>query len=121
MSISDPIFSAVNHHTPDCGEPPGWLREKAAGSRSYFENMHGEQWIAEASKDRLRLTGGEIGWDTYTIDDPDYNVLASQLSAGASLPWSAGKTLILNREENAWLYAVSLARARSSPVPSAGS
>ena len=73
MSISDPIFSAVNHNTPDCGEPPRWLREKAAGSRSYFENMHGEQWIAEASKDRLRRTGGEIGSDRYTNEHPDHN------------------------------------------------
>ncbi len=109
MNSTDPIFAASNQHTASCGEPPAWLREPQNGLRSYFENVHGEQWIAEASKDRLLLTGGDIGWATYSMQHPSYANLAAQLESGSSPTWSGGEVLVLERAERTWLLSVCLA------------
>ncbi len=113
MNSTKPIFAASNRHTASCGTPPAWLAEPQKGLRSYFENAHGEQWIAEATKDRLLLTGGDVGWETYSIQHPNYGELAAQLAAGSSPTWSGGEAtvLVLEQAERTWLLPVCLARS----------
>jgi len=111
------IFTAENRHVADSGPPPEWLnapREKGE-TRSYFENSHGEQWIAFASKDRLRIVGGDAGWDTVIeIMSPDYKALAENLNSGASGSIGAARNfqnMIVNAEESAWILAVLTSKA----------
>ena len=59
------------------------------------------------------MTGGDINWETVSIERPDYDALASRLAGGTSPVWSSGKVLLLQREDHAWLLAVCLARVRS--------
>ena len=39
------IFTAVNNHSEECGEPPALKNRGAHQYCGYFENMHGEQWL----------------------------------------------------------------------------
>ena len=41
------------------GNPPKWAPEASW----YHENAHGEQWIASIQKDRVIISGLDIGWE----------------------------------------------------------
>lgn len=57
-----PLMVIGNRHTGS-GEPPGWVGDMGVeGQRFYFENVHGEQWVALLTGKRLVVTGGDIGW-----------------------------------------------------------
>jgi len=114
------IFTAENRHVADSGTPPEWLNSPRENgeTRSYFENSYGEQWIAFASKDRLRIVGGDAGWDTVIeIKSPDYKALAEDLNSGASGSMAISSTarnfqnMIVNAEESAWILAVLTSKA----------
>jgi len=94
------IFMVENSHSVACGEPPAWTmgRREPQELRGYFENRHGEQWIAFATADLFILTGGDIDWQTRRIAKPDYAAIAAD---GA-----AALTLVLSHEEALWLNSV---------------
>ncbi len=106
------LLSIGNRHTPESGHPPAWLKEAPQGERSYFENAFGEQWIVEAGDESLRLTGGDVGWETYSIAMPDYRLLAEQLSKpSAGLPFG-NAVQTMDSAERTWLRAACLARIK---------
>jgi hypothetical protein len=98
------VFSVENLHTKQCGSPPAWTMasRQASELRAYFENVHGEQWIASATPGRFLLSGGDTGWETVQIDDPDYRELVAQC-ADVSAAFAG---TIFSREERLWLLAV---------------
>jgi hypothetical protein len=111
------IFTAENRHVADCGTPPEWLnlpRDKGE-TRSYFENRHGEQWIAFASKERLRIVCGDAGWDaTINIESPNYKALAEDLNSGASGTIGSSRNfqnMVVGTAEAAWILAVLTSKA----------
>jgi len=97
------LFTVENQHSKDCGTPPAWiLGPRLPGEyRAYFENMHGEQWIASATSERLLFTGGDIGWEEHRIDEPAYTELSKQLLISISLDGVS-----LNEAERFWLISV---------------
>ena len=46
------------------GNPPSWAKE----ARWYHENVHGEHWIATIQKDRVLISGLDIGWDEIILN-----------------------------------------------------
>ena len=101
------LLSIGNMHT---SEPPSWLKEAPQGARSYFENAFGEQWVAEAGDEALKITGGDVNWQTYTIARPDYMGIVDALSKPSlGLPFDKTE-LMLNPAERTWLRAVCLSR-----------
>jgi len=102
-----------NAHVPESGDAPAWTAAATAGYRGYFENRYGEQWIVHASRDQLRLTGGDIGWETIEIANPDYPELTRQLREPAGSATNAlALKLVLNEEERLWLHAICTAVAQ---------
>ena len=99
------VFAAENAHSEECGSPPQWTAasREASELRAYFENVYGEQWIASAMPARFLLTGGDIGWKTLRVDEPDYRRLAARCADSNATEFE-GTTL--NREERLWLLAV---------------
>jgi hypothetical protein len=79
---------------------PAWINETPTQwphRLGYFENEHGEQWVVLIEPHRIRLAGGDIGWDDCREKDrPTWNNLLRWLPH-----WPAG--LILNEPERAWL------------------
>jgi len=114
-SMTQPFFQATNAHAESCGEPPAWCSETAAPDehRSYFENAHGEQWIASATKNLLRIAGGDASWRTIEVANPDYLRIAKQAGTGIAMSFFPGVGPVtekggctLNTEESLWLIAV---------------
>ena len=104
------VFSVENSHTEAAGAPPPWTTapRDASELRAYFENAFGEQWIASATPRRFLLTGGDVGWTTTRIDDPDYRSLATRCVDPATTGFEG---TILRHEEQLWLLAVLTAAA----------
>lgn len=69
---------------------------------STFENHHGEVWLAHATKEKLTVTGSDLGWEPRHVENPDYRKIASLLSPSGSAPLN----LVLSREEAMWLESV---------------
>jgi hypothetical protein len=96
MTIRHPVFiSRDNQHFGNAGTADG------AKSRysSYFENMLGEQWIAEkfGTADKLSVRGGDIDWEIlYEYD-------------GFFLKDLLGNLIVLQKSERLWLQACYLA------------
>ncbi len=93
------VFTATNNHTENCGPPPDWLTTPWAKGerRAYFQNCHGEQWIASCTKDLFRITGGDIGWETREVRIPCYENPQYMFRA---------LELVFNGPEAQWLVAV---------------
>lgn len=73
--MSDVILKIKNHHTRASGAAPRWVRK----AQWYFQNRHGEQWFARSDAGRFRLTGGDVGWKTWDVSDPDYEAMLAGL------------------------------------------
>lgn len=53
----------LQHAPPDGTSPPAWvLAAKAAPRFWYYENEHGEQWVAKLVNEVLLISGLDIGW-----------------------------------------------------------
>jgi hypothetical protein len=80
---------------------PSWSRDTHALARYYFENCHGEQWIAAAFSDGdgrvLRVTSSDVDWDTYETE------LGERETVGEIV---MRLNLIMSPEEQMWLSAV---------------
>jgi len=90
MDDKSVIFTAYNHHTPECGTPPhldSLMERRYVG---YFENEYGEQWIFVYDSERAEATlyGGDIGWE-----EPHTFKTLDQLS------------IVFNEPEKLWLTA----------------
>ena len=78
-SPKHPPFQRPNFHSNQ-PKPPDWAYDPPSDARWHFyENAHGEQWVAVTSKDRLLVSGGDIDWDPIDIMGPDYAGLVSAL------------------------------------------
>jgi hypothetical protein len=105
----DTAFLEPNRHFKASGASPAWTTtpREPGERRSYFEGTCGDQWVASATKQRFLLTGGDIGWETTRVENPEYAVLLAQLATYEM--WSGFQGLILAAEERHWLTAVLLA------------
>lgn len=93
------IFTAVNHHAADCGEPPPTIRSDNTDVYvGYFQNKYGEQFLFEYDRKAGvgRLRGGDAGWANV------YEVV--QRGEGPS-GYVAVPGLVLNPSELAWVTA----------------
>lgn len=91
-----PLFVVDNRHAPGCGVPP-FIRAQAGNRYSYFENEHGEQFVAvfDRKKKRIRLRAGDLGWDKeFTLRQYQGELVAVSRANGSAL---------LNELEMRWL------------------
>lgn len=103
------ILTIENVHTDDCGTPP--VIERIPGDYvSYFENVHGEQWIFHYRRESNEITfyGGDCGWDepmgVEEHGDKGFRVVRKRDRDG----------VIMNRPEELWAAAcVALAKEAS--------
>jgi hypothetical protein len=110
------MLTIRNHHPRQL---PDWSNADEPGQLAYFENALGEQWIARATSDRFRLAGGDIDWETRTIEHPDYEALRIEVLQVSSTRIPTGSptlNLVLDDAERIWLAAVFTA-ARSLRKP----
>jgi hypothetical protein len=106
-------FSVANHHVPSCGKMPLWAIHRPENSYfGYFENRHGEQWMFLATKDQMRLAGGDTGWDQlYEETAPDWKALSNAtVQPGAvvllgKIKSDVFKEIIFDLPEAIWLSA----------------
>lgn len=125
--MSGKLLKIANRHGT---KPPEWVSEPCPEGSvlGYFENAVGEQWVVLCTPDEIRLTGGDIDWETKTygigrkltpedivtltlrLRTLDFNdLLVRVMKHGlASLkqddvPWPCP---VLARTETAWLLSV---------------
>jgi hypothetical protein len=60
-----PLFCVRNHHSSDCGTPPGIDDSSPSQYLGYFENQHGEQAVFVYDRDsrQAMLYLGDAGWE----------------------------------------------------------
>ena len=60
-----PVFSVRNHHSADCGTPPGIDDHSPSQYLGYFENQHGEQAVFVYDRDSSQAVVymGDAGWE----------------------------------------------------------
>ena len=109
----DDALVIPNRHTPSCGRLPDWAKKRPDGAYfGYFENLHGEQWVLVATREKVLLAGGDSGWDhTFTFASPEWD----RLTKHESTTWPAD--LILSNEEREWLSTCVLAAKRRFAGP----
>jgi hypothetical protein len=93
---------------PTFGVPP-----QEGEVRSYFENHHGERFVASATPGRLLVTTDDTDWEEYVVAAPDYAQLVSWLEQPGWIPPPELGLMILNAEERVWLLSVCMACARN--------
>jgi hypothetical protein len=88
-NLPAPLFTVSNHHTAQAGRPPAINGDESGAYHGYFENRYGEQFIFVYRKDTSEgtLWGGDVGWKPHRVVDAKV------------------ESLILSREEKAWLQA----------------
>jgi len=102
LTLRHPVYiSPDNKHSASCGKP-GTVDGGAWGFSSYFENAHGEQWIATAEKGYgfITIRGGDIAWGTICHFD------------GSSFRDQGGGLLIIEDEVALWAQACYLTMQR---------
>ncbi len=92
------LVTIRNERSKDCGSIPDWVKERPNdGYFAYFENEHGKQWFLLATRNLVRMAGGDAGWDrTYELKHPDWKAVRED-----RLP--AWPVVILNGHERAWV------------------
>jgi hypothetical protein len=93
---------------PTFGVPP-----QEGEVRSYFENRHGERFVASATPGRLLVTTDDTDWEEYVVAAPDYAQLVAWLEQPGWIPPPELGLMILNAEERVWLLSVCMACARN--------
>ncbi|NQX46952.1 hypothetical protein HQN87_16560 [Paenibacillus tritici] len=84
--------------------PPVWTLGKQNDSYfSYYENEHGEQWVAKCEGVILRISGLDIGWKEYQLTikeaEAEYSrildqIIALTLMQAKSVPESLSQTYL---------------------------
>jgi hypothetical protein len=113
LASQRPAFLAENHHAHLPSKPPLFgVAALPEAMRGYFENHHGEQWVAMANAQALRVSGGDVGWDVLTVELSSGRTLAmlrdglmAWNSALAQSPDHWPKMWVLDRSERMWLLA----------------
>ena len=108
------LFTVENQHVKSGGTPPEWINgpRLPREHRSYFENEHGEQWVASATPDRLLFTGGDLRWEEHKIEKPDYQQLIQNLLVMFTAEFRGVDKdigfdgVLLNQAERFWLLGV---------------
>lgn len=113
MSKKVVVFAVERLQGEDASAPPEWTTSEwtRGERRSYFENHHGEEWVASASPACFRFAGGDTSWKTVTVETPNYTELYEEL--GLATGTRGFRNVILNTEEAVWLMAVVLAAGAS--------
>jgi transcriptional regulator with XRE-family HTH domain len=97
---------------------PVWAREIPVGTPFwYFENEHGEPWVARRDGRTLRIAGGDLGWREVVVEGSD--AIRAEIARMTERPDPAdpfaaralGGEWILNTAEAAWVLSVLLACA----------
>ena len=81
--------------------------------RSYFENHHGERFVASATPGRLLVTTDDTDWEEYVVAAPDYTQLVAWLEQPGWIPPPELGLMVLNAEERVWLLSVCMSCARN--------
>jgi hypothetical protein len=81
--------------------------------RSYFENGHGERFVASATQERLLVTTDDTDWEEYVVKAPDYAKLVAWLEQPGWIPPPELGLMMLNAEERVWLLSVCMSCARN--------
>ncbi len=113
LTSQRPAFLAENHHAHLPGTPPVFGAECPPDTmRGYFENHHGEQWVAMANAQALQVSGGDVDWDVLKVELSSERTLAmlrdglaAWISALAQSPDHWPKLWVLDRPERMWLLA----------------
>lgn len=85
---------------------PAWFT-KEKGLKSYFENSHGERWIAVTREDVLIFSGADIDWEMHRIDSPDWAAIGKEIISGGPHPFIRGfHQVVMSEDERLWLLAV---------------
>lgn len=111
LHSSPPVFvEGVKIYASD-PSPPRWLLwDRDEGERRfYFENQHGEVWIAHAGPGEVQLTGQDIGWKTIAYEAKMYehfrHIYRKEVGEAPSGYLTPGG-FILNAEEADWMVSV---------------
>jgi hypothetical protein len=123
----------VNLQSVEGKNPPSWAIGEQKHHSWYYENEHGEQWVAKREKDLLRIAGLDIGWTEIVLTleqaeaenariselqflrslagNPDLKSLGSAYLESAASRQAPLKNLplakwILNEGEMLWISAV---------------
>ena len=118
MAKKKDVVTIPNHHAPGCGKLPAWARERPDGSYfGHFENEHGEQWIFVATKESVRLAGGDLGWEqVHELARPDWRDVDEWLTIQVDLDEDkfrgAWPSVVMGAAEGDWLRAAATAADR---------
>ena len=101
-----------NQHSASCGHLPEWAVNRPLGTYfGYYENEYGEQWLMVASVERVRLAGGDCGWDsTFDLLGPPWEEIRERRFPG----WP---TLNMIPHERSWLESCLAAAALKYSLP----
>lgn len=80
--------------------PPEWATgDQSSSYFSYYENEHGEQWVAKRDGEVLLISGLELDWEEYRLTVPQAIaekdrivslIVAGTLSESRNIPESVG-------------------------------
>lgn len=84
--------------------PPSWAVGDQCGTYfSYYENEHGEQWVAKGDDGILRISGLDIDWEEFQLNAEQAvaennrivdQIVASKLVQTKGIPESASKSYL---------------------------
>lgn len=87
---------------------PQWFFDEK-GRKSYFENTHGEAWVAVVRDDVFLFSGQDIDWEVHRIEKPNYEELAKKLRTPTSV-FAGFDGVVMNQGEMVWLLSLFLSR-----------
>lgn len=88
---------------------PQWFFDEK-GRKSYFENTHGEAWVAVVRDDVFLFSGQDIDWEARRIEKPNYEELAKKLLTPTRALGLSFEGVIMNEGEMVWLLSLFLSR-----------
>jgi len=99
-----PHLTIENRHITPCGEFPVWATDRPEGAYfGYYEGgIAGDQWVLVATKDEVKVAGGDVDWMTFTLklETDDWNFILQKREF--EWPDLMGR---LADEEKVWLLA----------------
>ena len=57
----------IKLHSNEEIHPPAWAQGEQQTTCWYFENEHGEQWVAKVEDDLLLISGLDLGWEEISL------------------------------------------------------
>jgi hypothetical protein len=89
-----PLFTVSNHHTGNCGQPPGINGDRPNRYHGYFENALGEQFVFVYHRvtGKADLWCGDAGWEkpfAVANGQPEGLILSPEEQTWLQACWSA--------------------------------